>query len=37
MVRQIQEYAVYKGEELLIMGTAKECAIKLDVSEEYIK
>lgn len=32
-----QEYAVYKGEELLCMGTASECAKQLDVHPEYIQ
>ncbi|MNW40414.1 hypothetical protein D3C74_175280 [compost metagenome] len=30
------EFAIYKGEELLVMGTAEECAEKLKVSKEYI-
>lgn len=33
----MQEYAVYKGEELLCMGTAEECAAKLNVKPGYIK
>ncbi|WP_408004816.1 hypothetical protein [Radiobacillus kanasensis] len=32
----MKEYAVYKGEELLAMGTAKECAEKMGVQEAYI-
>lgn len=32
----MKEYAVYKGENLLAMGTAAECAEKMRVSEEYI-
>lgn len=32
----MKEYAVYKGENLLAMGTAAECAEKLGVSEKYI-
>lgn len=35
-MRETREYAVYKGEELLVMGTALECARKLNVSKEYI-
>jgi orotate phosphoribosyltransferase-like protein len=31
-----KEYAVYKGEELLAMGTAEECAAELNVTKEYI-
>lgn len=31
------EYAVYKGEELLTIGTAKECAAELNVKPETIK
>ncbi|MGN7308960.1 hypothetical protein ACTHQ2_23750 [Bacillus subtilis] len=30
------EYAIYRGEHLLAMGTAKDCANKLGVSERYI-
>lgn len=38
MVRyQRQEYAVYKGEELLVVGTASECAQELGVKEETIR
>lgn len=32
-----KEYAVYKGDELLAMGTAKECAQELGVTAKYIK
>lgn len=32
----MKEYAVYKGDELLAMGTAEECAAELGVSKEYI-
>lgn len=31
-----KEYAVYKGEELLAIGTLKECAEKLNVTESTI-
>jgi orotate phosphoribosyltransferase-like protein len=31
-----KEYAVYKGDELLAMGTAEECATELNVTKEYI-
>ena len=38
MVRyQRQEYAVYKGEELLAIGTARECACKIGVKEATIR
>ncbi|MCM3130975.1 MULTISPECIES: hypothetical protein [unclassified Paenibacillus] len=30
------EYAVYKGENLLVVGTAKECAEEMGVTERYI-
>lgn len=33
----MKEYAVYKGEELLCMGTAKECAAKLNVKPSSIR
>jgi len=37
MVKALKpEYAVYKGEELLAIGTAEECSSKLNVSKEYI-
>lgn len=32
-----REYAVYKGEQLLAMGTAEECATELNVSKQYIQ
>lgn len=32
-----KEYAVYKGDDLLVMGTAKECAQELGVTANYIK
>ncbi|MCM3511666.1 hypothetical protein [Carnobacterium inhibens] len=32
----MKQYAVYKGEELLVMGTAKECADQLGVTEKTI-
>jgi hypothetical protein len=31
------EYAVYKGEKLIAMGTARECAELLNVQPAYIK
>lgn len=31
------EYAVYKGEQLLCIGKAKECAAELGVSESTIR
>ncbi|MDQ0158991.1 hypothetical protein [Alkalibacillus salilacus] len=32
-----KEYAVYKGEDLLVIGTDKECAEELGVKPEYIR
>lgn len=32
-----KEYAVYKGENLLCIGTAKECATEMGVLPETIK
>lgn len=32
----MKEYAVYKGDVLLAMGTAEECAKELNVTKEYI-
>lgn len=32
-----QEYAVYKGDKLIVMGTAEECADFMNVTPEYIK
>lgn len=29
-------YAVYKGDEMLCMGTKEECAEKMGVTAEYI-
>jgi hypothetical protein len=31
------EYAVYKGDELIIIGTLKECAERLNISEQLVK
>lgn len=31
-----REYAIYKGDELLVIGTARECAEKLGVQLPYI-
>lgn len=33
----MKEYAVYKGEELIAIGTAKECANELNVTLDYIQ
>ncbi|MFC4387490.1 hypothetical protein ACFOZ1_06645 [Gracilibacillus marinus] len=33
----MREYAVYKGEELLAIGTSKECAKQLNVLPSYIR
>lgn len=30
------EYAVYKGEKLIVMGTKEECAEEMGVQPEYI-
>ncbi|WP_330948877.1 hypothetical protein [Virgibacillus sp. MG-45] len=30
------EYAVYKGEDLIVIGTKEECAEKMRVQPEYI-
>ena len=32
-----KEYAVYKGDDLIVMGTANECADFMGVSPDYIK
>jgi len=32
----VKEYAIYKGEELLAIGTAQECAEELGVTADYI-
>lgn len=32
-----QEYAVYRGDGLIVIGTAKECAKEMGVTPEYIK
>ena len=31
------EYAVYRGDELIIIGTLKECAERLSTTEQLIK
>ena len=36
MPRQ-REYAIYKGDEFITLGSAQECAKKLDVTPDYIK
>ncbi|PED63993.1 hypothetical protein [Priestia megaterium] len=35
-MRNYKEYAVYKGEQLLAVGTAMECAEELNVKPETI-
>lgn len=35
--RYKREYAVYKGEQLIVMGTAAECAKKMNVKPDYIE
>lgn len=32
----VKEYAVYKGDDLIVMGTAQECADYMGVTKEYI-
>lgn len=32
----VEEYAIYKGDELLCMGTVAECAKELNVAESTI-
>lgn len=34
---QKAEYAVYQGDELLVLGTADECAKLLDISPERVR
>lgn len=31
------EYAVYKGDDLLVIGTASECAKQLNVDPSYVR
>lgn len=31
-----QQYAVYKGEEILVIGSLEECATKLNVTQSTI-
>ena len=33
----MNEFAVYRGEELLVMGTAKECAEFLNIKPKTVK
>lgn len=33
----VKEYAVYKGDNLVCIGTAKECAAEMGVQPETIK
>ncbi|MFS1511722.1 hypothetical protein VQL36_04695 [Chengkuizengella sp. SCS-71B] len=35
-MNQLQEYAVYRGDELVCIGTKEECAKKLNVQPKYI-
>ena len=37
MARILPEYAVYKGEDLIAMGTARECAEQLGVKLETFR
>ena len=34
--KQLYEYVIYKGDEVICAGTRKECAEKLEVSEKTI-
>lgn len=34
--KQLYEYVIYKGDEIICAGTRKECAEKLEVSEQTI-
>lgn len=36
MGRKLKHYAVYKGEKLLAVGTAKECAEQVGVAQDTI-
>lgn len=36
-MKKEKEYAIYKGDEFLYLGTLKECAAYLEVSERTIK
>jgi hypothetical protein len=31
------EYAVYRGDDLIVIGTAKECAAEMGVTPKYIR
>ncbi len=33
----MKEYAVYRGDNLLVIGTAKECAAELNMKPESIR
>ena len=35
--KEIQEYAIYKGEEIICMGTAKEIAKKLNIKPKTVQ
>jgi CDP-glycerol glycerophosphotransferase (TagB/SpsB family) len=34
---KVREYAVYKGDKLIAMGTAEECSQELNVTPDYIR
>lgn len=36
-MRQLKEYAVYKGENMICMGTVKECAKHMGVLPETVR
>jgi orotate phosphoribosyltransferase-like protein len=36
-MKEAREYAVYKGEKMLAMGTSEECAAELNVTKEYVE
>ena len=37
LVKYKGEYAVYKKDEIVVIGTAEECALALGVTVEYIR
>lgn len=37
MAKKVSEYAVYRGDEFITLGTAKECAEQMNVKVETIK
>lgn len=37
LVKYKGDYAVYKNDEIVVIGTAEECALELGVTVEYIR